>query len=229
MPKATYKDLCIDSSGDERLGRFWAAALGLRFESDDAAGTLVGDIPEQRIWMNVVPESKAVKHRAHIDVHAASTDDLVALGATMLEPAAEFDRPWSVMLDPEGGEFCAFVRTPDKLPDYRFHEIVVDAVDARAIAQWWADAFGCGIDGREDHDWWWLLDVPGLPFDGWDFVPVPEPKTVKNRIHWDVWVDSVDDLTSAGATVLRLPDDEVRWTVLADPEGNEFCAFTRQG
>ena len=40
-------------------------------------------------------------------------------------------------------------------------------------------------------------------------------------------VDSVDDVVSAGATVLRAPDDEVQWTVLADPEGKEFCAFTR--
>lgn len=61
----------------------------------------------------------------------------------------------------------------------------------------------------------------------WVFTPVPEPKTVKNRVHWDVLLDdaTVDDLVAAGATVLRRPDDEIDWTVLADPEGNEFCAF----
>jgi hypothetical protein len=53
---------------------------------------------------------------------------------------------------------------------------------------------------------------------------VPEPKTVKNRIHWDV-VGPVAGLVSAGATVRRAPDDEISWTVLADPDGNEFCAF----
>jgi glyoxalase superfamily protein len=57
-------------------------------------------------------------------------------------------------------------------------------------------------------------------------VPVPEPKTVKNRIHLDVTTGSVDDLVAAGATVLRAKDDEIGWAVLADPDGNEFCAFT---
>ncbi|WP_459981910.1 VOC family protein [Nocardioides sp. AN3] len=55
---------------------------------------------------------------------------------------------------------------------------------------------------------------------------VPEPKTVKNRIHWDLDVADLELLTGDGATVLRAPDDEISWTVMADPEGNEFCAFT---
>jgi len=66
------------------------------------------------------------------------------------------------------------------------------------------------------------------------FAPVPEPKTVKNRIHWDVYGD-VSELASAGATVLRAPDGDsstgaaggISWTVMADPEGNEFCVFER--
>ena len=63
-----------------------------------------------------------------------------------------------------------------------------------------------------------------------DCVPMPEPKTVKNRIRWDVTVPDVAPLVEAGAMVLREPDDEIRWYVLADPERNEFCAFTvRQG
>ena len=53
---------------------------------------------------------------------------------------------------------------------------------------------------------------------------MPEPKTVKNRIHWDVTGDA-EALIAAGASVLRRPDDEIAWTVLADPEGNEFCVF----
>jgi hypothetical protein len=60
-----------------------------------------------------------------------------------------------------------------------------------------------------------------------DFVPVPEPKTVKNRIHWDVTVPGAAPLVEAGAIVLREPDAEISWHVLADPEGNEFCAFTQ--
>jgi catechol 2,3-dioxygenase-like lactoylglutathione lyase family enzyme len=227
MGIATYKDLCIDVNDREKAGPFWAAALGLGYDDDDPQDALLkGDGPEKSVWINVVPEAKTVKQRVHIDVHTGSIDDLLALGATMLEPADEYGRHWSVMADPEGGEFCAFVRDPDKLPDYRLHELVIDCADPHRLAQWWADVFGASLEGREDNNWWWLSDIPGLPYDSWDFVPVPEPKTVKNRIHWDVSVESVDPLIAAGATVLRRPDDEISWTVMADPEGNEFCVFT---
>jgi hypothetical protein len=56
---------------------------------------------------------------------------------------------------------------------------------------------------------------------------VPEPKTVKDRIHIDVTLEpgqSISSLLRLGATVVQEPDP-VRWWVLADPEGNEFCAF----
>jgi hypothetical protein len=46
-------------------------------------------------------------------------------------------------------------------------------------------------------------------------------------VHWDVTlVDAdVEGLIAAGAVLLRPPDDEIEWSVMADPEGNEFCAF----
>ena len=59
-----------------------------------------------------------------------------------------------------------------------------------------------------------------------------QPKTIerkvaptKNRMHWDIDSDDVPSLLARGATVLREPDDDVRWHVLADPQGNEFCVF----
>jgi hypothetical protein len=226
MAVARFKDLCIDTGSDEALGRFWGAALGLEFEADGEAGTLKGPVPTQRVWMNVVPEPKSAKHRVHLDVHCASVDDLVTLGATVLEPQTP-DRHWTVMADPEGGEFCAFVREPDKLPEYRLYEFVVDCADPQHLAEWWADIFGATLGGNADKGWWWLEHVPDLPFEGWSFVPVPEPKTVKNRIHWDVVADSVEALVAKGATPLTGPTEQASWSVLADPEGNEFCAFAR--
>jgi Glyoxalase-like domain len=68
--------------------------------------------------------------------------------------------------------------------------------------------------------------VPGMPILTMDFVPVPEPKTAKNRIDWDVTVPAVAPLAGARAAVLREPGGDIGWHVLADPEGNEFCAFT---
>ncbi len=56
-----------------------------------------------------------------------------------------------------------------------------------------------------------------------DFAPVPEPKTVKNRVHWDVYGDVGD--ARGGRRDRALRDDEIAGTVMADPEGNEFCVF----
>ena len=64
-----------------------------------------------------------------------------------------------------------------------------------------------------------------MPILTMDFNKVPEPKTVKNRIHWDVNIADLQPLLDVGATVLRAKDDQIGWYVLADPEGNEFCAF----
>ncbi|MEA2842781.1 MAG: hypothetical protein QOJ69_452 [Actinomycetota bacterium] len=61
------------------------------------------------------------------------------------------------------------------------------------------------------------------------FQAVPEPKTVKNRVHLDLLVGpeaqdaEVERLVGLGATVVGVHDGaEGRWTLLADPEGNEF-------
>jgi hypothetical protein len=131
------------------------------------------------------------------------------------------------MADPEGGEFCAFIR--DELPDDRLHGLVVDSTDPPSIAQWWAEIYGADLEHHRSNDtgpgWSTVEHVPNMPILTFDFVPVPEPKTVKNRIHWDVTAPDVQALVERGARVLRRPDDEVSWTVLADPEGNEFCVF----
>ncbi len=73
----------------------------------------------------------------------------------------------------------------------------------------------------------WIENAAGFPYMFWVFNAVPEPKTVKNRVHWDVrMIDTtIDGLIAAGATLLRPKDDDIHWWVMADPEGNEFCAF----
>ena len=57
---------------------------------------------------------------------------------------------------------------------------------------------------------------------------VPEPKHVKNRLHFDVFVDDplewIDRAELLGAQRLRLHDDPTDWfCVMADAAGNEFC------
>ena len=220
MAIATWQDLCVDAVDAQVLGHFWGDVLGLTFKAhDDGDAQLDGPTPEHRIWINTVPEPVTVKQRVHLDVHAASADDVLSLGAT---PEDVDSFRWKVLRDPEGGELCVFER--EEVPEYKLYEIVVDAADPRAIARWWADAFGATYGEKgDDEDEAWVEEIPGAPFDCIVFGTVPEPKTVKNRIHWDIQTDDVALLTDAGATVLRTLE---HWTVMADPEGNEFCAFT---
>jgi hypothetical protein len=55
-------------------------------------------------------------------------------------------------------------------------------------------------------------------------IPVPEPKTVKNRMHMDIYGDT-PRILAAGGRLLRARGGDIEWDVLADPEGNEFCVF----
>ena len=223
MAIARYKDLCLDAGDQARLGVFWAGALGLTWQvRDGGVGLLTGPTKRHAIWVNNVPEPRTVKNRVHLDVYARDLADLQALGATVREPRSG-KRTWTVMADPEGGEFYAFLRA--ELPDGRLHALVVDCADPEAQAHWWARVYG--VDATAMNGGWFSLEgIPDLPIRSMDFVPVPEPKTVKNRIHWDVTVPAVAPLASAGAVVLREPEGDIDWYVMADPEGNEFCAFT---
>lgn len=225
MAIATFKDLCIDAVAPNVLGPFWAAVLGRTFEPADRSGgsgaRLVGPTPQHTIWINEVPEPKTVKHRVHLDIYASSLTELVELGARVLQTAAS--GRWTVMADPEGGEFCAFLR--EEVPAERLHGLVVDCAEPRAIARWWGEVFGAPVDDHESG-YSTVRDVQGMPILTMDFVPVPELKTVKNRIHPDVTVRDVSDLVAVGATVLRERGGDIGWIVMADPDGNEFCAFS---
>ena len=118
----------------------------------------------------------------------------------------------------------------------RFKDLCLDARDHQALADWWCAALGyVRRDDLEDaqtpeddeprpRDWPVpIVDPAGEGPLMW-IVPVPEPKIVKNRMHFDV-VGETWPLLSAGATMVRQQDDEIEWDVLADPEGNEFCVF----
>ena len=229
MALARWKDLCIDATDAHAIAGFWGAVLGLQVELDDD-GDAVLRSPEttRTIWINQVPEPKTVKQRVHLDLEAVALDPIVELGATVVLPAEESGFPWTVMTDPEGGELCVFLRDQVSTDaPAQLYELCVDTTDSDAshrIAGWWADVLGGRLtdDGR---GFWWVADVPGLPFETIDFVPVPERKAVKNRIHWDVDCDDLEELVARGARVLADPTESTPWHVCADPDGNEFCVF----
>lgn len=102
--------------------------------------------------------------------------------------------------------------------------VTVDCADAARIAGFWADVFGVAVE-PDSSPGFAAVRTPSVTLN---FTAVPEPKTVKNRLHLDVSVPdleaAVERLTGLGATVQnRVDEGGSRWVVLCDPEGNELC------
>ena len=106
------------------------------------------------------------------------------------------------------------------MPPAAYQDLCIDARDAQRAARSWAAALGLEI--AEDRGSVVRLDGPA-PQDGVWVNRVPEAKTAKNRLHLDVHTPSVAELVQLGARVF---DGTMPWTVMTDPDGNEFCAFT---
>ena len=113
----------------------------------------------------------------------------------------------------------------------RFKDLCLDAADHQALADWWCAALGYRrlddvhprAEPRDPAGPVPIVDPSGRGPQIW-LNPVPEPKTVKNRMHLDVDGDAAA-LLAAGATLIRPRGGDISWDVLADPEGNEFCCF----
>ena len=152
---------------------------------------------------------------------------LLAAGGTLERTRRTTTSTWHIVNDPDGVAVCVFGPHPADPSVLGPFELVVDAVDPPAIAGWWAERTGGTVGSREGAPFVWIEGAAGFPYMFWVFHDVPEPKTVKNRVHWDVTLvdTTIEGLVAAGATLLRPKDDEISWWVMADPEGNEFCAF----
>jgi hypothetical protein len=108
-----------------------------------------------------------------------------------------------------------------------WEQTVVDARDPGALGIWWQEALGW-IVVNDDPAEFEIRPTPNrLP--GLLFVPVPERKTMKNRIHLDFRPEDrdteVERLLALGATRADVGQGEQSWVVLEDPEGNEFCVL----
>ncbi|WFE30548.1 VOC family protein [Solwaraspora sp. WMMD791] len=113
----------------------------------------------------------------------------------------------------------------------QWENLVVDADDPPRLARWWAQALGYQIvheaadevEIRQSPD-----QLPGVVF-----VPVPERKQLKNRLHIDLraadQAAEVERLVDMGARRVDIDQGDVSWIVLTDPEGNEFCVLSGRG
>jgi Glyoxalase-like domain len=99
-----------------------------------------------------------------------------------------------------------------------------DAADALVLARFWAAVLGSDVD-EDSTAGQAFVEAAGWGGPNIWFTQVPEPKTAKNRVHFDLRApgpmdDEVTRLERLGAVVARRYPDHV---VMADPEGNEFC------
>ncbi|WP_159615713.1 VOC family protein [Arthrobacter zhaoguopingii] len=115
----------------------------------------------------------------------------------------------------------------------RIAVVAIDAADPRAVAAFWTAALGWQVTG-EDEGIISIASADGRE-PGIDVVAVPEPKTGKNRLHLDLRADGspaaeVERLLGLGARRIDIGQPaDASWTVLADPEGNEFCVLSGPG
>jgi predicted enzyme related to lactoylglutathione lyase len=114
----------------------------------------------------------------------------------------------------------------------RLYSVVIDCEDHDALGRWWSETLGWNVVHADDRE---LAIVPsGGPevLEALVFVPVPEPKTGKNRVHLDLasttfaeQADIVERVIARGAGRADVGQRDVGWIVLRDPEGNEFCVL----
>lgn len=219
---AAFRSLCLDAVRVEHVSRFWAEVLGApaRRLADGAA--VIRSRPLGAIRINPVPEPKVLKNRVHLDVYGGPVDLLVGAGARVLADQGR----WQVLADPEGNELCLFAPPEDgpevTLPVRPF-ALCVDSAEPEALAAWWAAVLGGTVGPGPDGTPRWLHGATGLGDVVMKCVRVSDVRSVKNRCHWDVGADDVAPLLDAGARLVRAPDDGISWTVLTDPQGNEFC------
>jgi Glyoxalase-like domain len=111
-------------------------------------------------------------------------------------------------------------------------EIVFDCADAERVARFWGEVLEW--EPRPQREFWWMSETGDPATDPLiiTFQPVPEPKTVKDRIHIDLvpkgadQAEEVERLIGLGATRIDVGQgDDAGFVVLADVEGNEFCVL----
>jgi predicted enzyme related to lactoylglutathione lyase len=112
----------------------------------------------------------------------------------------------------------------------RLHHIVIDTHDLPGLARFWTQALGWRVLSERDQEI--VIGTGENAPVGICFMPVSDVKTVKNRVHLDLTTSAADRdaeierLLALGAQRVDIGQTgQESWTVLADPEGNEFCVI----
>ena len=132
-----------------------------------------------------------------------------------------------MLADPEGNEFCVIEPGNKFLADCGFIG-AINCDGSQQVGYIWSAALGWPLVWDQETA---IRSPHGGPEIAWGGPPLM-PKTRKDRLHFDLAPPAhgdrqaeVDRLVSLGATRLDIGQGEVDWVVLADPDGNEFCAL----
>lgn len=108
-----------------------------------------------------------------------------------------------------------------------WEQVIVDSARPAELGLWWAKALGWVVTLEADDEFEIRSTPDRLP--GLVFVPVADSKATKNRLHLDFRPDDpaaeVERMIALGARRVDVGQGERPWTVLEDPEGNEFCVL----
>jgi hypothetical protein len=227
----------FEATNVDALADFWLVELEpwrlnrvgngeLRLVPDEEDGS-----PLDVMFSPATPRPKSGKNRTHLDLNTHHTLEYQSRRDALVHYAQLVDIgqgelvPWTVVADQEGNEYCLLK------PRDRYKEtgviaaLVVDCLDPTLLARFWSAATGWEI--TESSAEFAALRSGSGPFIEFSHVPDrnPEPSPVSLRFE-SFWPHQHDDdvaaLVELGATLVRRVDGPVSYSVLADPEGNEF-------
>ena len=108
------------------------------------------------------------------------------------------------------------------------HHVVIDAHDLPQLARFWTQALSWRVLSEREREI--VIGPDAMAPVGICFMPSADDKVVKNRVHLDLTAGAderdaeIERLVSLGARRVDVGQNgDESWTVLADPEGNEFC------
>jgi predicted enzyme related to lactoylglutathione lyase len=231
--------LCFDANDPVRLAPFWAGVLSREMVDapDGGLALLPNDDTGFRIEFFATQEPKAGPNQIHLHLTSTSLEDqqstvarALGLGGQHIDVGQLPEEGHVVLADPEGNEFCVIEPGSSFLADTGFlGELACDG--SQEVGYFWSEALGWPLVWDQDQET--AIQSPrGGTKIAWGGPPV-NPKTGKNRLHFDLAPPvggdqqaEVDRLVSLGATRIDIGQGEVSWVVMADPGGNEFCVLT---
>jgi predicted enzyme related to lactoylglutathione lyase len=231
--------LTIDAYDPAGLARFWAGVLRWRVGEQDEEGVVLDPTDGTRfdLFFAVVPDTDQGVDRMHFDLSSRSVDGqhatvqrAVDLGARHIDVGQGPDAGHVVLADPEGNEFCV-LEPGNRFVDYGGVLGSLTCDGSPAVGYFWSQALGWPLVWDQDDET--AIRAPDGTGQFITWGPPVIPKTGKNKMHLDIAppIDGdqraeVDRLISLGAHRVDIGQGDVRWVVMADPDGNEFCVLT---